>query len=82
MWLRPGNLVRHKSGGPIMMVDTAPPESMWLPNPDFECWCVWVEDRVRKAGVFRFSHLQTVYADGSPRNYDEEGKAHPTRSPQ
>jgi hypothetical protein len=41
-------------------------------NPDFECWCVWVEDRVRKAGVFRLSHLQTVYADGSPRNYDEE----------
>jgi hypothetical protein len=46
---------------------------MWMANPDFECWCVWVEDRVRKGAVFRFSHLQPVYADGSPRSY-ESGK--------
>ena len=70
---RPGNLVKHKSGGPIMMIEIAPPEGMWLVNPtDFECYCVWVEDRVRKGGVFRLSHLQPVYADGSPRNYGEE----------
>jgi uncharacterized protein YodC (DUF2158 family) len=73
MWLRPGNLVRHKSGGPIMMIDGVTPEGMWLLDPrDYWCSCVWVEDRVRKGGTFRSSHLQTVYADGSPRNYDEE----------
>jgi hypothetical protein len=72
MRLRSGNLVRHKSGGPIVMVDLAPPESLWLIDPDFECWCIWVEDRVRKSAGHRASHLQPVYADGSPRNYDDE----------
>jgi hypothetical protein len=72
MWLRPGNLVRHKSGGPIMMVDVAPFEGMGMLPPDPECWCVWVEDRVKKGGIFRVSHLETVYADGSPRNYEHE----------
>jgi uncharacterized protein YodC (DUF2158 family) len=75
MWLRPGNLIRHKSGGPIMMIGAAPPEGMWLVNPDFECHCIWVEDRVRKRGVFRVSHLQSVYADGSPRSYENETAA-------
>jgi uncharacterized protein YodC (DUF2158 family) len=73
MWLRVGNLVRHKSGGPIMMVDAALPDGMWLLDHDEACCsCVWVESRVRKFGTFRSSHLETVYADGSPRNYDAE----------
>ena len=73
MWLRPGNLVRHKGGGPIMMIDLVTPEEMPLiDRRDYLCSCVWVEDRVQKGGTFRSSHLQTVYADGSPRNYDEE----------
>jgi uncharacterized protein YodC (DUF2158 family) len=72
MRLRTGNLVRHKSGGPIMMIDMVPPEGIWLLNPDFECGCVWMEDRARKSAVYRISHLQAVYADGSPRNFDKE----------
>ena len=72
MWPRPGNLVRHKSGGPIMMIDVAPPEGMWLVNPDFEVCCIWVENRVRKGAVFRFSHLEPVHADGSPRSHESD----------
>ncbi|MEH2525913.1 uncharacterized protein YodC (DUF2158 family) [Bradyrhizobium sp. AZCC 2176] len=72
MRLRVGNLVKHKSGGPIMMVDAAPPDGMRLLDGDVYCSCVWVESRVRKFRTFRFSHLETVYADGSPRNYDAE----------
>jgi hypothetical protein len=59
-----------------MMVDPVTPEGMWLIDGDPRCSCVWVEDRVRKGGTFRVSQLQTVYADGSPRNYDEEGSTH------
>jgi hypothetical protein len=55
-----------------MMIDLAPPEDIWMMDPDFECWCIWTEDRERKSAVHRASHLQAVYADGSPRNYDEE----------
>lgn len=57
-----------------MMIDRVMPKEMRLMDRgDYLCSCVWVEHRVRKGGTFRSSHLQTVYADGSPRTYDEEG---------
>jgi hypothetical protein len=66
MWIRAGNLVRHKvGGGPIMYVQFAPSLSDW-------CHCVWVEDRMRKYECFPVGALYTVYADGTPRDYDEE----------
>jgi hypothetical protein len=40
-------------------------------DPDFECWSVW-EDRARKSAAHLASRLQAVYADGSPRNYDDD----------
>jgi hypothetical protein len=55
-----------------MMIDMVPPEGIWLLNPDFECGCVWMEDRALKSAVYRISHLQAVYADGSPRNLDKK----------
>jgi hypothetical protein len=73
MWLRPGNLVKHRSGGPIMMVDLGPLDQFMPMRPlDPECSCVWVENGVKKGAAFPVSHLQPVYADGTPRNYDEE----------
>jgi hypothetical protein len=66
MWIRTGNLVRHKAGdGPIMFVEKVTPFVA-------TCSCVWVEDGVRKAAQFPASTLQTVYADGTPRDYDDE----------
>jgi uncharacterized protein YodC (DUF2158 family) len=73
MRFRVGNLVKHKSGGPIMMIDLAPPEDIWLLDPsNHPCGCIWVEDRARKFATFGSGHLQAVYADGSPRDYDQE----------
>jgi uncharacterized protein YodC (DUF2158 family) len=74
MQLRIGNLVRHKSGGPIMMIDLTPPENIWLlrQRSDYPLGCVWTEAGKRKFAAFRPSDLQPVYADGSPRNYDNE----------
>lgn len=67
--IRVGNLVRHKSGGPIMLVSNLPP-------PKWGRWtafaeCVWVEDGKRQINTFPLNILQTVYADGSQRNYAE-----------
>jgi uncharacterized protein YodC (DUF2158 family) len=72
MRLRAGNLVRHKSGGPIMVIDMVLPEGVRVLDPDVPYGCSWTEDRGQKSAVFRASHLQAVYADGSPRNYDDE----------
>ncbi|MCG2642446.1 MULTISPECIES: hypothetical protein [Bradyrhizobium] len=73
MFLRPGNLVRHKSGGPIMMIDDQVSiEGMWGSYDDPHHQCAWVENGIKKFGTFRASQLQCVYADGTPRNYDEE----------
>ena len=76
MILRPGNLVRHKSGGPIMMIDDL------IPREKFKMirWglhdaphdCTWLENGVKKIGSFHASELQCVYADGTSRNYDDE----------
>ena len=56
-----------------MMIDMVPPEGLWSLDPrDCPCGCIWVEDREQKFATFRATHLQSVYADGSPRNYDEE----------
>lgn len=72
MILRPGNLVRHRSGGPIMMVDDLiSREGVWgIPDPTHDC--TWLENGIKKIGSFRASELQSVYADGTPRNYDDE----------
>jgi hypothetical protein len=67
MCIRPGNLVKYRVGdSPIMYVEDV---SHWN---DRKCLCVWVEDRVQKKDSFASGALQTVYADGTPRNYDEE----------
>lgn len=75
MVLRPGNLVRHKSGGPIMMIDDLTSrdqfKGLWGIH-DAPHDCTWHEKGVKKIGSFRPSELQSVYADGTPRNYDTE----------
>lgn len=65
--IRVGNLVRHKSGGPIMLVSSLLRD--WGRPPFAEC--VWVEDGKRRYNKFQLDSLQTVYADGSQRNYAE-----------
>jgi uncharacterized protein YodC (DUF2158 family) len=68
---RPGNLVRHKSGGPIMMVDDLIPREQFrgtLGFHDASHDCTWLENGVARSGSFRAS----VYADGTPRNHGEE----------
>jgi uncharacterized protein YodC (DUF2158 family) len=67
-FLRPGNLVRHKSGGPIMMVDREVP-SLDAIEPSVSC--TWVEDRQHRFAFFKIGTLQTVHADGAPRDYNE-----------
>jgi uncharacterized protein YodC (DUF2158 family) len=73
MILRPGNLVRHKSCGPIMMIDDLIPreefKTLWGLH-DAPHDCTWLENGVKKTGSFRASELQCVYADETPRNYD------------
>jgi uncharacterized protein YodC (DUF2158 family) len=72
MFLRPGNLVRHKSGGPIMMIDDRESIGGWRGPDDPQHQCTWVENGTKKAATFRASQLQSVCADGTPRNYDNE----------
>jgi uncharacterized protein YodC (DUF2158 family) len=75
MILRPGNLVRHKSGGPIMMVDDLISREQFKDMFGFHDAaheCTWLENGVKKIGSFRALELQSVYADGTPRNYDDE----------
>jgi hypothetical protein len=50
-----------------MMVDWAPAHPVQT-----EVGCIWVEDGQTKAGHFQPTVLQTVYADGTPRNYEDE----------
>jgi uncharacterized protein YodC (DUF2158 family) len=73
MYLRPGNLVRHKSGGPIMMIDDAVSLEEgpgFVDDPYHQC--AWVEAGTKRFGTFRASQLQWVHVDGTPRNRDEE----------
>jgi hypothetical protein len=75
MMLRPGNLVRHRSGGPIMMVDDLISREQFGSSSFFHDAphdCTWLENGIKKIGSFRPSELQCVYADGTPRNYDDE----------
>jgi len=67
MRLRPGNLVRHRSGGPIMIVDREVPHSSLEPFVS----CFWVEAGQRNAASFKEDSLQVVNGDGSPRDDDE-----------
>jgi uncharacterized protein YodC (DUF2158 family) len=75
MVLRPGNLVRHKSGGPIMMVDDLISREQFKRSwgiHDARHDCTWIENGMKKFGSFRPSELLCVFADGTPRNYDGE----------
>jgi uncharacterized protein YodC (DUF2158 family) len=68
MWLRPGNLVKHRSGGPIMVVDREVSHSSIEPRVS----CVWIEAGQRRCASFKEGSLQAVNGDGSPRDYDAE----------
>jgi uncharacterized protein YodC (DUF2158 family) len=61
---RAGNLVRHRSGGPIMMVERVGWGSIT---------CIWVENCEQKYGKFHEGTVLAVYADGSTRDYNSEG---------
>ena len=65
--VRVGNLARHKSGGPIMLIDCVHQSvgGNWV-------GCVWVENGERRSSQFKFDDLDLVSADGSPRNYATE----------
>jgi hypothetical protein len=66
MWIRSGNLVKFRVGdSPIMYVERVG----W---GDRNCLCVWVEDRVQRKESFPAGALQTVYVDGTPRDYTKE----------
>ncbi|MBR0896824.1 DUF2158 domain-containing protein [Bradyrhizobium tropiciagri] len=62
---RTGSLVRHKSGGPIMMVTMAHPRHPMMQHVKYEC--TWVENQQRMVADFEAELLQPVYADGMPR---------------
>jgi hypothetical protein len=49
-----------------MLVDVA--HSTWQTRVS----CVWVENRQKQATSFDAQSLQTVYADGTPRDYSKE----------
>jgi uncharacterized protein YodC (DUF2158 family) len=65
---RPGNLVQHKSGGPIMMVASEP----GVGRGDDRYPCVWVENGERRYASFHLSSLQQpLNADGVPLEYKQ-----------
>ncbi|EJN11542.1 putative small protein (DUF2158) [Bradyrhizobium sp. YR681] len=68
MQLRPGNLVKHRSGGPIMVVDREVSHSSNEPLVS----CSWVEAGQRHSASFKEDSLQAVNGDGSPRDYEAE----------
>ena len=70
MWLRPGNLIRHKSGGPIMVVDREVSHSSNEPVVS----CVWVEAGQRHCASFKEGTLQAVGGDGLPRSHESDGR--------
>lgn len=75
MILRPGNLVRHRSGGAIMMVDDLISRERFGRSSfvrDAPHYCTWLENGTKKISSFHPSELQCAYADGTPRNYDDE----------
>ena len=65
--LRPGNLVRHKSGGPIMMVTMAYPRLPMMRHVKYEC--TWIDSQQKMVADFEEELLQPVYADGSARPF-------------
>jgi uncharacterized protein YodC (DUF2158 family) len=68
MRLRPGNLVKHRSGGPIMVIDRE------VSHSSIEPWvsCIWIEAGQRHCASFKEGSLQAVNGDGSPRDYDAD----------
>ncbi len=63
---RIGNLVKHKLGGPIMVINGT---SKGAPGKFALYTCTWVEDGQKKQEILSGQLLQHVYADGSPRDY-------------
>jgi uncharacterized protein YodC (DUF2158 family) len=61
---RLGDFVRHKSGGPIMVVDREVSRSPIEPTIS----CVWTEAGERHYASFKEAELQPVYGDGTPRD--------------
>jgi hypothetical protein len=53
-----------------MMVNS---ESCYSMGGDPRIDCVWVENGERRYAYFNLWCLQSVYADGAPRNYETEG---------
>ena len=52
MRLRPGNLVMHKSGGPIMMIERVWPEHLWLSKrSNYPCDFVVTVDQILSGGA-------------------------------
>jgi uncharacterized protein YodC (DUF2158 family) len=65
---RLGNLVRHRSGGPIMVVDREVPHSSIEPRVG----CVWIEAGERRHASFKEGELHAVHGDGRPRTHHAE----------
>lgn len=65
---RLGNLVRHRSGGPIMVVDQDVLRSSMEPK----VYCAWTEAGERRHACFKEGELQAVHGDGTPRDYGSE----------
>lgn len=65
---RLGNLVRDRSGGPIMVVDQA--VLRW--SMESKVCCAWTEAGKRRHASFKEGELQAVHGDGTPRSYGSE----------
>jgi uncharacterized protein YodC (DUF2158 family) len=63
-----GNLVRHRSGGPIMVVD----QDVLRSSVEPKVYCAWTEAGERHHASFQERELQAVHGDGTPRNYSSE----------
>jgi uncharacterized protein YodC (DUF2158 family) len=64
-----GNLVRHKPGSPVMMIDGSFCSGKMV---DALVDCVWMEDKAKRSVSFPFSELNLVFADGTPRDHAAE----------
>ena len=65
---RLGNLVRHRSGGPIMVVD----QEAFRASIEPKIHCVWIEAGERRHASFREGEVQAVHGDGTPKDYSSE----------
>ncbi|MCK1401260.1 DUF2158 domain-containing protein [Bradyrhizobium sp. 4] len=63
-----GDFVRHKSGGPIMVVD----QEVFRSSIEPTIRCAWIEAGKRHHASFKEGELQPVHGDGTPRGYRAE----------